>query len=90
MKIIDIPPYRNVRNFDPKEGHFMIRELIDNMRKKGQLEGVDIDIDDAYPTEHTAENRDEEVLASITPGFLTRVREYSEMGKYDAGFLPGG
>jgi len=83
MKLIDIPPYRGV-NYTPEEGHYLVREIVDNMRKRGQLEGVEIDIDDGYPTEHRAVNRDEEVLASITPGFLTRVREISEMGKYDA------
>lgn len=62
----------------------MVTEIVENMRKKGQLEGVEIDIDDGYPTDHVRENRDEEVLANITVGFLKRVREISEMGKYDA------
>jgi len=83
MKLIDIPPYRSV-NYTPERGHYLVVEIIENMRKKGQLEGVDIDIDEGYPTEHTAQARDEEVLANITVGFLKRVREISEMGKYDA------
>lgn len=83
MKLIDIPPYRSV-NYTPERGHYLVAEIIENMRKKGQLEGVEIDIDDGYPTDHTAETRDEEILANITPGFLKRVREVSEMGKYDA------
>jgi allantoin racemase len=83
MKLIDIPPYRGV-NYTPSEGHYLVKEIVDNMRKKGQMEGVEIDIDDGYPTEYTAETRDEEVLANITVGFLKRVREISEMGKYDA------
>jgi len=62
----------------------LVTEIVENMRKKGQLEGVEIDIDDGYPTDHVGENRDEEVLANITVGFLKRVREISEMGKYDA------
>jgi Asp/Glu/hydantoin racemase len=85
MKLIDIPPYRRPGlNYDPKEGHFVVREIVDNMRRKGQLEGVEMDIDDGYPTEHAGKNRDEEVLANITVGFLKRVREISEIGKYDA------
>ena len=85
MKIIDIPPYRGSGvNYDPKEGHYLVREIVENMRRKGQLEGVEMDIDDGYPTEHKGENRDEEILAYITPGFLKRVREVSESGKYDA------
>ena len=54
MKLINIPPYRGVGiNYSPTEGHFMIRQLIDNMREKGQLEGVEIDIDEGCPTDHT-------------------------------------
>jgi len=85
MKLIDIPPYQGTGiNYSPTEGHFVVRELVANMKKKGQLEGVEIDIDDGYPTDHITENRDEEVLANIAVGFLKRVREISEMGKYDA------
>jgi Asp/Glu/hydantoin racemase len=80
---MNIPPYRSV-NYTPTEGHFLVREIADNMRKKGQLEGVEFDIDDGYPIEHAGENRDEEFLANITTGFLKRVKEISEMGKYDA------
>ena len=83
MRIIDIPPYR-AKNYAPERGHYLVIEIVENMRQRGQLEGVEIDIDDGYPTEHTAETRDEEVLANITVGFLTRVRELSESGKYDA------
>ena len=85
MKLIDIPPYQRAGiNYSPTEGHFVVRELVVNMKKKGQLEGVEIDIDDGYPTEHGAENRDEAVLASITVGVIERIREISEAGKYDA------
>jgi allantoin racemase len=83
VKLIDIPPYR-ARNYTPERGHYLVREIVDNMRQRGQLEGVEIDIDDGYATEHTAETRDEEVLATITVGFLKRVREISELGAYDA------
>ncbi len=85
MRLIDIPPYRRPGlNFLPEEGHFVVREIVENMRRKGQLDGVEMDIDDGYPTEHAGKNRDEEVLAVITVGFLKRVREIFEMGKYDA------
>jgi allantoin racemase len=85
MKLIDIPPYkREGLNYDRKEGHFMINELLEKMRRKGQLEGVSIDIDDGYPTEHTGTNRDEEVLAYLNVGVIKRVREICETGKYDA------
>ncbi len=84
MKLIDIPPYRREgANYDEK-GHILVRELIEKLKRKGQLEGVEIDIDESYPTEHTGKNRDEEVLAYLTVGIIKRVREISEMGKYDA------
>jgi allantoin racemase len=83
MRIIDIPPYRSV-NYTPEKGHYLLNAIIENMKKRGQLEGVELDIDEGYHTEHTGVNRDEEVLANITVGFLKRVREISEMGKYDA------
>jgi allantoin racemase len=85
MRLIDIPPYRREGiNYDPKEGHFLVRELVEKMRRKGQLEGVEVDIDDAYPTEHTGKNRDEEVLAYLSVGIIRRVREICATGKYDA------
>lgn len=91
MRLINIPPYRRAGvNYDPKEGHFMVREIVENLRKKGQLEGVEMDIDEGYPTEHASETRDEEVLANISVGVLKRIREICEMGKYDAIVASGG
>ena len=64
MKIIDIPPYQRAGvNYDPAEGHFMMRDLVASMRARGQLDGVEIDIDEGEPTEHGAETRDDEVVA---------------------------
>jgi len=85
MRLIDIPPYQGTLNYTPTEGHWMLRELIANVEKKGQLEGVEIDIDEGYPSDHSSTDlRDEELFANLTAGFLKRVRYYSEMGKYDA------
>jgi Asp/Glu/hydantoin racemase len=89
MKLIVIPPYKNVKNYSPEEGQFMAHELLANMKKKGQLEGVDVDVDDAFPTEHPGTNRDEEFLAYISVGVIKKVREYSEMGEYDGIVLYG-
>ena len=83
MRLIDIPPYRGM-NYSPEEGHFLVKEIVDNMKKRGQLDGIELDIDEGYPTEYRGENRSEIILASITAGFLERVREVNEMGKYDA------
>jgi len=85
MKLINIEPYTRL---DPwaqsdKAGRPIIQELFDNMRRKGQLNGVEIDIVSGT-TQGTRESRDEDVLAHITIGVLERIREYSAMGKYDA------
>jgi len=84
MRIVDIPPYRSVKNFTQGKGHFLLNEILDNMRSRGQLEGVELDIDEGAFTEHTRVNRDEEVLAGITVGVLARIRELSALDTYDA------
>ena len=85
MKIINMTPYQATGvNYDAQQGHYLVRGIIENMQRRGQLEGVEIDIDEGYPTDPSGQRRDEEVLASITPGFIKRVREISESGKYDA------
>ena len=85
MRIIDIPPYQRAGvNYDPKEGHFMMKELVSYLKSKGQLDGVEIDIDEGAPTDHGAESRDEEVVSNIAVGVVNRVKAVCAMGKYDA------
>ena len=85
MRIIDIPPYQRAGvNYDPKEGHFMMRELVADLRAKGQLDGIEIDIDEGEPTSHGAESRDEEVVSNIAVGVVKRIKAVCAMGKYDA------
>ena len=62
----------------------MARELISSLKAKGQLEGVEIDIDEGEPTDHGEETRDEAVVTNIAVGVVKRVRAICEMGKYDA------
>lgn len=85
MRIIDIPPYQRAGvNYDPTEGHFMMRELISSLKARGQLDGVEIDVDEGEPTDHGEESRDEAVVSSIAVGIIKRIKAVSEMGKYDA------
>jgi Asp/Glu/hydantoin racemase len=85
IRIIDIPPYRRTGvNYDPAEGHFMAKELVSNLRAKGQLEGVEIDIDEGEPTEHSEETRDEVVVSTIAVGIIKRIKAATATGKYDA------
>jgi Asp/Glu/hydantoin racemase len=85
LKIIDIPPYQRAGvNYDPKEGHFMMHDLIASLRANGQLDGVEIDVDEGEPTDHGAESRDDEVVGSIAVGVVKRIKAVCAMGKYDA------
>jgi allantoin racemase len=83
MKLITIPPYK-VPNQNPKEGRFIETAILDHLRKKGQLQGVEMDIDEGYLLDHPGEGRDEEFLANISVGMIKKVREYCDTGKYDA------
>jgi Asp/Glu/hydantoin racemase len=90
MKLIVIPPYK-----DPElDMGYVISTLIDRMKANSAFENDDIDIEAGCPLEDQTEARDAAFLARITPGFLGKVREYSEMGTYDAivstGFLDPG
>ena len=85
MRIVDIPPYQRAGvNYDPQEGHFMMHDLLASMNARGQLDGLEIDIDAGEPTDHGAETRDEAVVANIAVGVVKRVQALCALGKYDA------
>jgi Asp/Glu/hydantoin racemase len=69
---------------------WVLRHLIDDYRKTGALEGVEVDVDEGYLVESTSEARDEEVLAVINVGIINKVKEYARTGKYDGIVLTGG
>lgn len=90
MKLIVIPPYKN-----PEANMaYVLSRLVDKLKKKSRSRGPEIDVAEGYPLPDHTEARDAEFLATITPGFLRKVREYAEMGVYDAivstGFLDPG
>jgi Asp/Glu/hydantoin racemase len=62
----------------------MMRDLIASMKARGQLDGIEIDIDEGEPTDHGAETRDDVVVANIAVGVVKRVQAVCAMGKYDA------
>jgi allantoin racemase len=85
LRIIDIPPYQRAGvNYDPAEGHFMMKDLIASLRANGQLEGVEIVVDEGEPTSHGEESRDEVVFATIAVGIVNRIKAACASGKYDA------
>jgi hypothetical protein len=97
MKLIIIPPYR-AQNYTPERGHFMVREIVEDMKQKGQLEGVEVDLDPGHPIEHTTDTtgkQEDHVMAyrafdEISAGTLKRVRMFCEGDKYDASVTSGG
>jgi allantoin racemase len=85
MKLAFIPPYANVHAAQA----MWEEELIARMKRKGQLDGVEIDIAEGYPIEHHAETRNEEFAAIVNLGMIKKVKEYSGMGRYDAILIGG-
>ena len=85
MRLIAIPPYQN----PAVNWGWVLHQLLEDYRKTGGLEGVEVDIDEGYPVESTSERRDEEVLALISVGIIKKVKEYSQAGRYDAIVLTG-
>jgi Asp/Glu/hydantoin racemase len=97
MKLIVIPPYR-AQNYTPEKGHFMVREVIEEMRDEGQLEGIEIDIDPGHPVENTLddEGKPEPHVSSyraydeLGAGTLKRVTMFGDGTTYDGIVTSGG
>ena len=86
MRLVAIPPYRN----PAVNWGWVLRHLVEDYRKTGALQGVEVDVDDGYLAESASETRDEEVLAVINVGIINKVKEYAQTGKYDGIVLTGG
>lgn len=86
MRLVAVPPYRN----PAVNWGWVLRHLVDDYRKAGGLEGVEVDVDDGYLVDSTSEARDEEVLAVINVGIINKVKEYAASGRYDGIVLTGG
>ncbi len=97
MKFVVIPPYR-AQNYTPERGHYMVREIVEDMKEKGQLDGVEVDIDAGHPVENTTDTtgrREDVVMAyrafdEISAGTVKRVRMFCEGDQYDAIVTSGG
>jgi len=86
MRLVAIPPYRN----PAVNWGWVLRHLVDDYRKTGALNGIEVDVDDGYLVDSTSETRDEEILAIINVGIINKVKEYGAAGKYDGIVLTGG
>ncbi|MFC1799058.1 aspartate/glutamate racemase family protein [Thermodesulfobacteriota bacterium] len=90
MKLIVIPPYNNP---EVNMG-YVISDLLEKLKKRNGFEEDEIDMDEGQLLESQSHERNAAFLAKITPGFLEKVKFYSESGVYDAiassGFLDPG
>ena len=86
MKFIIIPPYQN----PVVKWEWVEREHMANLKKKGALEGVEVDYDDGPFIDSPSASRDEVTIAYAALGIVEKVKKYSEMGKHDAIILTGG
>jgi len=97
MKLIVIPPYR-AQNYTPEKGHFMVREIIEEMREEGLLEGGEVDIDPGHPVENTLDDSGQpeahvssyRAYDELGAGTLKRVLMFCEGDTYDGIVTSGG
>ena len=85
MRFAIIPPYQN----PAVNWGFVLHDLVADMRKKGALEGIEVDVDEGHLVESASEVRDEEFLAYGSLGVIKKVKEYAMTGRYDAIVLTG-
>ena len=85
MRFVVIPPYQN----PAVNWGFVLHELVADLRKKGALEGIEVDVDEGALVESPSEVRDEEFLAYGSLGVIRKVKEYAMTGRYDAIVLTG-
>jgi Asp/Glu/hydantoin racemase len=90
VKLIVIPPYMN----PAVDVAYVISESLVKLKRNNPCDGDEIVVEEGHPLAENNEARDAEFLARITPGFLQKVREYSDRGGFDAivstGFLDPG
>lgn len=90
MRLVLIPPYRGAGyEFKPEEEPYYL-QVLESMRKSGQLDGVDVDIDPGVHTDHVSASRDQALFDHLAIAVQSRVRELSESGRYDAMVVLGG
>ncbi len=86
MRIVAVPPYQNPNI----NWVFILKAILANIKRKGRLEGVEVDFDDGYFTPSTSESRDEESRAIMSAGLISKVKEYSQKNEHQAIVFTGG
>jgi Asp/Glu/hydantoin racemase len=84
MKLILVPPYRGAGyDFRPEQEPYY-RRAIEQMRAAGQLEGVDVEVDQGANVDAVSASRDETTFDQIGLNTQLRVREIAASGRCDA------
>ena len=73
MKLVIIGAYKNL---NPEiRGVRAVEELLDDIKKRGQLEGVEVDYAKGHPIETASEVRDLEFFTTISLGIVKKVKD---------------
>jgi len=85
VKICILPPVGGTftKYGDEHKGNFVLQAILENIRQKGGLDGVDVVVEKGYPVEVPQLERDEEFFATRSVGILKRLREILDADKYD-------
>jgi Asp/Glu/hydantoin racemase len=84
MKLVLVPPYRGAGyDFQPEREPYY-RRAVDALRAAGQLDGVDVEIDQGAHVDHVSPSRDEAVVDQIGLNTQLRIRSIATSGNYDA------
>ncbi len=87
MKICILPPvggtFTKYDNEHKGALNFVLWAILENIRKKGGLDGVEVEVERGYPVEIPQLERDEEFFATRSVGILKRLREICTTKRYD-------
>jgi Asp/Glu/hydantoin racemase len=84
MQLILVPPYRGAGyDFTPEKEPYY-RRAIEHMRATGQLDGVEVTVDQGAFIDFVSASRDETTFDQIGLNTQLRVKEIAASGKYDA------
>ena len=85
MKICILPPVGGTftKYDDEHKENFVLHAILENIRQKGALDGVEVVVEKGYPVEVPQLERDEEFFATRSVGILKRLREILNSSQYD-------
>jgi allantoin racemase len=90
MKVLLVPPYRGAGyDYRPDEEPYYQR-VLEDMRRDGEFDGIDVAIDAGAVSAHPATSRDDDVFEHIGVATLDRIKRLAAEGAADAIVVLGG